>query len=296
MNQIVEHSNAELIRGAIPQNEAVHYEAVANQEIESLRSISSIAQVQKVSDSVSFAGLANICSASDRGDFPEPARLWLASTFESTAEHAAFKFLSPLRGKTVLQLGGKGTEAVKMILAGAKSAHLVSPVESELVCGHELARLCGVSIESKLGLGESIPYPDETFDVIYSAGSAHHFKTEEAFPEIHRVLRKNGKFAAIDPWRAPFYRLGIGIFGKREKGVNCRPMDRERVAPLTATFPCAQVQQFGALSRYPMIAATHMGLNISVNTAWRVMKWDDAFCKVFGLRRWGSSVAILAEK
>ena len=273
------------VRQVIPDDEALHYEAIAAQEIDRLRSISSI-----------FASLANIAFGDNRGDFPEPADLWLASTFECSAEYETFRFFTPLRGKTVLQLGGKGTEAVRMLMAGAKSAHLVSPVESELECGHELARLCRVKIESRLGLAENIPYPDRSFDLVYSSGSAHHFKTEEAFPEISRVLKDEGKFAAIEPWRAPFYKLGIRIFGKREKEVNCRPLDSGRVASLGQVFRMAKVQQFGTLSRYPMIAAHQAGFSISMRVARRVMALDDAVCKVLRLRSWGSCVAILAQK
>lgn len=207
-----------------------------------------------------------------------------------------FKFLAPLEGKTVLQLGGKGTEAVRMVLAGAKCAHLVSPVKSELECGQELARLCGVAIESREGLAERIPYSDETFDVVYSSGSAHHFKTHEAFPEIRRVLKSNGRFAAIEPWRAPFYKLGIRVFGKREKDVHCRPLDWQRVSTFQAVFRVAEVRQSGTLSRYPMIAAYQMGLPISVGAAWHLMKADDFICAVFRLRSWGSCAAILAER
>jgi SAM-dependent methyltransferase len=296
MKRLCDGPQIDNLQGGIPPEEAVFYDAVAASEIEQLRSLSSITEVGTVSSSISFATLATIFSTRDRGRFPDPKRLWLASAFECAAEYEAFKFLAPIEGKTVLQLGGKGTEAVRMMLARAKSAHLVSPVKSELECGHELARLCGVTIESRVGLAESIPYADETFDVVYSSGSAHHFKTNEAFPEIRRVLKSKGRFAAIEPWRAPFYELGIRIFGKREKEIHCRPLDRQRVATLTQVFRTSEIRQSGTLSRYAMIAAFQMGLPISVGTAWRMMKVDDFICAALRLRSWGSCAAVLAER
>jgi SAM-dependent methyltransferase len=296
MNLAFDDTRSKLRRSSIPDNETVHYEAVARQEIEALRSISSITQVHQVSNSVSFASLANIFAAPTRGDFPEPRHLWLSSTFECAAEYEAFKFIAPIAGKTVLQVGGKGTEAVRMILAGAKSAHLVSPVQAELDCAHELARLCGVTIESKLGLAENLPYANETFDVIYAAGSAHHFETKEAFPEIYRALRNGGRFAAIDPWLGPFYKLGIRIFGKREKGVNCRPLDKERLSTFGDVFRETKVQQFGTFTRYPMIAVCQMGWLLPLAAVWWFMKVDDSISTFLRLRQWGSCAAILAEK
>jgi SAM-dependent methyltransferase len=296
MKSLCDDTQIDNLQKEIPPDEAVFYDAVAANEVEQLRSLSSITEVGTISSSVSFATLANICSTRDRGSFPDPKRLWLASTFECAAEYEAFKFLAPIEGKTVLQLGGKGTEAVRMMLANAKSAHLVSPVRSELECGHELARLCGVAIESRAGLAESIPYADETFDVVYSSGSAHHFRTNEAFPEIRRVLKSKGRFAAIEPWRAPFYKLGIRVFGKREKDVHCRPLDWQRVSTFQTVFRVAEVRQSGTLSRYPMIAAYQMGLPISVGAAWHLMKADDFICALFRLRSWGSCAAILAER
>ncbi|MGA9812631.1 MAG: methyltransferase domain-containing protein [Terriglobales bacterium] len=296
MKSLCDNTQIDILQEGIPPDEAVFYDAVAASEVEQLRALSSIAEVGTISSSVSFATLANIFAARDRGRFPDPKRLWLASAFECAAEYEAFKFLAPIEGKTVLQLGGKGTEAVRMMLAGAKSANLVSPVKSELECGHELGRLCGVAIESRVGLAERIPYADESFDVVYSSGSAHHFKTNEAFPEIRRVLKSKGRFAAIEPWRAPFYKLGIRVFGKREKDVHCRPLDRQRVSTFQRVFRVAEVRQSGTLLRYPMIAAGQMGLPISVGVAWRLMRADDFICTVLRLRSLGSCVAILAER
>lgn len=68
------------------------------------------------------------------------------------------------------------------------------------------ARVCGVDPdervvdnplldEGKVGMGESIPYPDETFDVVVSANVLEHLvRPEEVFREICRVMKPGGLF------------------------------------------------------------------------------------------------------
>jgi SAM-dependent methyltransferase len=289
-------SSPGLIQNSIPADEAVFYENEASREIERLASLTSIENVASVSSSLSFAGLARVFRTRAYDKFPDPRRLWLAATFDCLAEYEALKFLAPLRGRIVLQLGGNGAEAVKFMMAGAKVAHLVSPVESELRCGTELARLCGVEIQCKLGLAEDIPYPDHSFDIIYSSGCAHHFETQRAFPEIARVLRPSGRFAAVEPWRAPFYSLGIHIFGKREKEVNCRPLTRERIGDLSDWFSFHELRQHGTFLRYPMIALAKLGVMIPLSVAWWLFSIDDGLSSLLHVRSYGSCAAILAEK
>ena len=295
VNQLKD-SSAAVIRNSIPKDEAVFYENVASDEVAQLASLTSINDIARVSSALSFAALARISRAKQHSILPDPKGLWLAATFECIAEYEAMKFVAPVRDKTVLQLGGKGSEAVKFMLAGARAAHLVSPVESEVRCAKELARLCRVEIDCKLGLAEEIPFADESFDVVYTAGCAHHFRTDQAFPEIRRVLRHGGRFAAIEPWRAPFYSIGIRVFGKREEEVNCRPLTHERLGNLSDYFSFHEVLQHGSISRYPMIALGKLGLMMPLSLAWWIMKVDDAFCSLFHLRSYGSCAAILAEK
>jgi hypothetical protein len=70
--------------------------------------------------------------------------------------------------------------------------------------------------------------------------------------------------------------------------VQCRPFTEERVAPLAV---------FGAYSvNIPLLAGNRLGLQISDKTAWTLAQIDDWLGEHLHARRWGSSVAILAEK
>ena len=219
----------------------------------------------------------------------------MASGGIARSERDALEYLAPLAGKRVLQIGGQGHHAVQFMLAGAAEAWLVTPVEAEARFACELARLAGVRVDCKIGVAEDLPFESGIFDAVYSGGCAHHFQTGKAFPEIARVLVPGGRFAAEEPWRAPFYGLGIRVFGKREKEVHCRPLDAQRLAPLRDSFSRFAVVQHGVFTRYPMIALHKVGIRTPYRVAWKLTKLDDAVASAFRLRRYGSSVAVLGE-
>ena len=97
------------------------------------------------------------------------------------------------RGDRVLEIGGGlGTDLVQFAKNGALTTDL------DLSLGHlEHAksnfRLRGLTGEFKHGDGETLPFPDNTFDVVYSNGVIHHTpNTHDVVAEIKRVLRPGG--------------------------------------------------------------------------------------------------------
>ena len=242
-----------------------------------------------------------------RDSFPEPRSIWLNATHDSASEWDAFQHIKPLAGKRVMQLGGSGLAAVKFLLAGCAEAWLITPMIGELIFATRLAEHMNVAdrLRCAAGVGEAIPVADNTFDAVYSGGCLHHMRTEQAFPEIARVLAPGGKFSAVDPWRAPLYALGTKALGKREEklfgkravGVYCRPLTAERVAPAFRAFETADVVQHGALTRYPLLALWKLGLKIPTRIIWQIGAVDDRICSyVPKLRTMGSSVAVLGTR
>jgi SAM-dependent methyltransferase len=227
-----------------------------------------------------------------------PGRGWLDSDYEITAQSDAYHFLAPMQGVSVAQLGGKGIHAVKFLLAGAAESWLVTPVLGEATLGRDLAAAFGVQerFRAVVGISEEIPVSDRVFDRIYSGGCVHHMITERAFPEIRRVLKPGGKFAAVEPWRAPGYKLGTKILGKRERGVNCRPLEPDRVSPLYTNFEEAAVHQHGTFTRYPLIAMGKAKIRPREETVERLLKWDDRLASRLSMQRFGSSAALLATR
>jgi SAM-dependent methyltransferase len=236
---------------------------------------------------------------SERGTFPEPKEAWIDCVPDCKAQYEASRFLGSVAGGRFLQLGGKGNHAVKWLLAGAGEAWLVTPMLGEVYCSVALAKEAGVldRLRCVVGVAEEIPLVDNFFDAVHSGGCVHHMTTELAMPEIARILKPGGKFSCMDPWRAPFYAIGTKILGKRETSVFCRPLTRERVAPLFTSFSDAQKVQYGTLTRYPAIALSKFGINVPFRMMWQLYRVDDMVCSwIPGLRNFGSSVALFATK
>ena len=75
------------------------------------------------------------------------------------------------------------------------------------------ARVCGVDPdprvlqnpyldEGKIGTGEAIPYPDDSFDVVFADNVLEHLsRPQTVFDEIYRVLKRGGVFLVKTPNR-----------------------------------------------------------------------------------------------
>lgn len=235
---------------------------------------------------------------SARCRFPLPAEFWLDASYELAAQAQAYSHLRPLQDARVLQLGGRGAQAVTLLLAGAAVAWVATPMVGELVYARALAEHCGVGdrLHTVAALAEQLPFPDDTFDVVYSQGSVHHWVVECALPECARVLASGGRFAAVEPWRGPLYGIGTKVLGKRDRAVQCQVLTAPRILPAMRVFDDGRVEHHGALTRYPMLALWKAGLKPSKERLWRIARTDDAVAARFPkVRDSGSSVALLGR-
>lgn len=230
--------------------------------------------------------------------FPTPVEAWIDNVYDGGAQEDAYRHLLPIEGETVVQIGGAAPHAIKFLLAGAAEAWLATPVPGEAFLSLQLADAAGVSdrFHAVLAVGEQLPFADGSVGRVYSGGSIHHTVTEHSFPEIRRVLIPGGRFAAVEPWRAPFYGVGTKLLGKRERNVHCRPMTAERVAPIYTAFPAATVVHHGTFTRYLLLALAKAGLELPAPAVRRVLRFDDSIASVSkSLQDRGSSVALLAQ-
>jgi ubiquinone/menaquinone biosynthesis C-methylase UbiE/uncharacterized protein YbaR (Trm112 family) len=268
------------------RNQATQITSISSLETHSSQGIRHVAALSKL-------------TATELSSFPHPSNVWLYATIDVAAERDCYRHIGPVTQKRVMQIGGSGVAALMMLFAGASEAILLTPMEGEAAVANKIASLLGLSdrLRCIVGIAEEIPLQDSYVDACYVGGCVHHMRTDVAFSEISRILSPGGKFAAIEPWRAPGYSIGTKLFGKREPNAFCSPLDKLRVAPIFGAFSEASVIQHGALSRYPAIVASKAGISLSIPKAEWVADVDDAICNCIPFaRRMGSGVALLATK
>lgn len=234
----------------------------------------------------------------EKRSFPLPWYRWIDAVHDSASQWDGYSHLGNMPGKNLLQIGGSGTHTIKFLMAGAAEGWLVTPMAGEAAFARALADSAGVGerFRSVVGIAEELPFSADAFDGIFTGGCLHHTVTELALPEAARVLKTGGRFAAAEPWQAPFYRVGTKLLGKREDAY-CRPLTAERLQVLAGSFTSSSLIRHGALTRYPLIALEKFGLTISKALPWHVGKVDDAIASLIpGMRKMGSSISILGTK
>ncbi len=140
---------------------------------------------------------------------------WAASTDVSTIDVKTFftgstspenRFiaghLGDVHGKKVLELGcGLGEASVYLATQGADC--LATDCSTGMLATvHQLAEFNHVSVRTAVADAEHLPWPDESFDIVYVGNVLHHLPNpENALAEIRRVLRPGGGFCVWEPLR-----------------------------------------------------------------------------------------------
>jgi ubiquinone/menaquinone biosynthesis C-methylase UbiE len=143
-----------------------------------------------------------------REDYAEQAR----RRYELEPYIEPFAEVGRSRGKKVLEIGvGLGADHQTFAAAGAQ---LTGIDLTERAVAHVRRRLALFGLTSSLASGdaERLPFPDATFDIVYSWGVIHHSPdTQKAVGEIHRVLRESGnaKVMIYHRWSLVGYMLWI---------------------------------------------------------------------------------------
>lgn len=101
-------------------------------------------------------------------------------------------------GKRVLEVGvGMGADYLEWLKAGA----IVSGVDLSHVSVEQAARRCelaGFTPDLRVSDAEHLPFPDNTFDVVYSYGVMHHSpNTLQCLREAGRVLKPGGSLRVM---------------------------------------------------------------------------------------------------
>lgn len=99
------------------------------------------------------------------------------------------------RGKKTLDLGcGGGILAEEFARLGCRVTGL-DPSEPSISVAREHARESGLEIEYRVGVGEEIPFPDGSFEIVYCCDTLEHVADlGMVISEIARVLGEGGIF------------------------------------------------------------------------------------------------------
>jgi ubiquinone/menaquinone biosynthesis C-methylase UbiE len=105
----------------------------------------------------------------------------------------SFAQFSRWRGKKILEVGcGTGTDLLQFARAGAEANAIDLSIHSVSLAKKRF-ELYGVNGNILEGDAEHLPFPDDTFDLVYSWGVIHHTPdTPAAVREIYRVLKPCG--------------------------------------------------------------------------------------------------------
>ena len=138
-----------------------------------------------------------------RAPSQEAGEEWNSEDFETHARTRyelephipAFANFNSAQGKKVLEIGvGMGGDYLQWLKAGAHATGVdISPASIE-----RARKRCGFAGYSGIGLrvadAENLPFPDDTFDVVYSYGAMHHSPdTARCIQEAWRVLKVGGE-------------------------------------------------------------------------------------------------------
>jgi ubiquinone/menaquinone biosynthesis C-methylase UbiE len=110
-------------------------------------------------------------------------------------------------GESVLDVGcgtGGVTIPAKFQIGRNGRAAGIDPAPEMIAVARRKAQRAGIEIDFRVGVIESLPFPDETFDVVTSSLMMHHLPEHlrvKGLAEIRRVLKPSGRILIADMMR-----------------------------------------------------------------------------------------------
>jgi len=110
-------------------------------------------------------------------------------------------------GESILDVGcgtGGVTIPAKIRVGENGSAAGIDPAPEMIAVARRKAQRAGIEIDFRVGVIESLPFPDETFDVVTSSLMMHHLPEHvrvKGLAEIWRVLKPGGRILIADMMR-----------------------------------------------------------------------------------------------
>ncbi len=209
----------------------------------------------------------------------------------------AYNLLGDVRGKRVLDLGcGSGENTLLLLNRGAE-VHGVDISNRLLGIARRRMWANGIASGFRFGVGSAhkLPFPDESFEVIFGMATLHHFDLDLAASEIWRVLRPGGYGVFKEPVRnskmlgrirrlIPFRRYGLSPFE--------RPLTDEELERFAGRFSRREIRAY----QLPCLNVARW-LPVLQNVTFQFYKFDHALLKrVEWLRRYATVRVIKVVK
>ncbi|OIO37865.1 MAG: hypothetical protein AUJ71_04285 [Candidatus Omnitrophica bacterium CG1_02_49_16] len=160
----------------------------------------------------------------------------------------ALRSLGDLQGKRLLDLGcGAGETSVYLALRGAE-VDACDIAEEFLKVARSLAEKFDVPLRTVQAEASHLPYPDESFDLVFGNGVLHHVELVPTAKEISRVLKKGGKAVFIEPLP---YNPVIHIYRHMAKGVRTedeKPLTFKQIRNIGPYFSSIKHKEFWLFS------------------------------------------------
>ncbi len=207
--------------------------------------------------------------------------------FESQIEKYA-----PNDSGAILEVGAGTGEHTGVLLA--TGAHVTASDISEHSLEVVKKRYKGASnFETKVADMESLPFEDESFDVVSIAGSLSYGDNQKVMGEIYRVLKRDGVFIAVDSLNHnPIYRLNRWIHylrGDRSLSTLRRMPTLSLINSYGDQFGSIQVYYFGAITWLVPL----MKIMLDEQRATRI---SDTIDEVLGVRKAAFKFVMVAMK
>jgi ubiquinone/menaquinone biosynthesis C-methylase UbiE len=107
-------------------------------------------------------------------------------------------------GESILDVGcgtGSVTLPAKQRVGKNGTAAGIDPAPEMIAVAHQKAVHSGLDIDFRVGVIESLPYPDGSFDVVTSSLMMHHLPQAlqvKGLAEVYRVLKPGGRLMIVD--------------------------------------------------------------------------------------------------
>ena len=177
----------------------------------------------------------------------------------NTPYYYYFHLLEEKSGQSkLLEIGaGMGENTSSLLDMSFKVTSIDISSKSVEVMRNRFSKYSNFSVE--VADMEKLPFNNESFDVVCSAGSLSYGDNDTVLNEIHRVLKPDGVFIVIDSLNNnPIYRFNRYIHylkGDRSKSTLIRMPTMSLIDKYTGKFGHAKVKFFGTITwAFPLLS------------------------------------------